>query len=63
MIRYVLAVLFVVTPALAQDTGLAVWGKIHEVFSHPAARIVMSAPTTCRSGLDPATAPRPVRTG
>ena len=35
MFRYVLAVLLLATPALAQDSGLAVWGKIYEVFSHP----------------------------
>jgi hypothetical protein len=35
MIRYLLAMLSVTTPALAQDTGLAVWSKIYEVFSHP----------------------------
>jgi hypothetical protein len=35
MICYVLAMLLMATPALAQDTGLAVWGKIYEVFSHP----------------------------
>ena len=35
MIRYVVAMLLMATPALAQDTGLAVWSKIYEVFSHP----------------------------
>src|SRR5262249_56203374 len=35
MIRYVLATLLMTTSALAQDTGLALWGKIYEVFSHP----------------------------
>jgi hypothetical protein len=35
MIRYVLAMLLITTPALAQDAALAVWGKIYEVFSHP----------------------------
>ena len=35
MIRYVLVMLLMTTPALAQDTGLEVWNKIYEVFSHP----------------------------
>jgi hypothetical protein len=35
MIRYLLVMLCMASPALAQDTGLAVWSKIHEVFSHP----------------------------
>jgi hypothetical protein len=35
MIRLVLVLLFVATPALAQDAGLEAWSKIHEVFSHP----------------------------
>ena len=35
MFRYVLALFLMATPALAQDTGLALWGKIYEVFSHP----------------------------
>jgi hypothetical protein len=35
MIRYVLAMLVIASPALAQDAGLATWSKIHEVFSHP----------------------------
>jgi hypothetical protein len=35
MIYYVFALFLIATPALAQDTGLAVWGKIYEVFSHP----------------------------
>ncbi|HXW24578.1 MAG TPA: hypothetical protein VEK73_07520 [Xanthobacteraceae bacterium] len=35
MIRYVLAMLLMTTPALAQAQGLALWGKIYEVFSHP----------------------------
>lgn len=39
MIRYALAILLIAGPAqaLAQDStpGLALWGKIHEVFSHP----------------------------
>jgi hypothetical protein len=35
MIRYVVAMLLMATPALAQDTGLTVWSKIYEVFSHP----------------------------
>src|SRR5262249_48206298 len=32
---YVLAVLVMATPAVAQDSGLALWSKIYEVFSHP----------------------------
>jgi hypothetical protein len=35
MVRYVLAMLVMTTSAMAQDTGLALWGKIYEVFSHP----------------------------
>jgi hypothetical protein len=35
MIRYVLAILLIATPALAQDQGLQIWRKIYEVFSHP----------------------------
>jgi hypothetical protein len=35
MTRYVLAMLLMASPALAQDPGLAAWSKIHEVFSHP----------------------------
>jgi hypothetical protein len=35
MIRYVLLILLIGSPALAQDPGLAVWSKIHDVFSHP----------------------------
>jgi hypothetical protein len=35
MIRHVLAMLLMASPALAQDPGLAVWSKIHDVFSHP----------------------------
>jgi len=35
MIRYLLAMLSVTTPAFAQNTGLEVWSKIYEVFSHP----------------------------
>jgi hypothetical protein len=35
MTRYVLAMLLMTSPALAQDPGLAAWNKIHEVFSHP----------------------------
>jgi len=35
MIRYVFALLLLATPAVAQDTGLAMWSKIHEVLSHP----------------------------
>jgi hypothetical protein len=35
MIRSVLALLLIATPALAQDDGLAAWGRIYEVFSHP----------------------------
>jgi hypothetical protein len=35
MIRHGLAMLLLATPALAQDTGLATWSKIHAVFSHP----------------------------
>jgi hypothetical protein len=27
--------LLIATPALARDTGLTAWSKIHEVFSHP----------------------------
>jgi hypothetical protein len=52
MIHYVVAMLLMATPALAQDTGLAVWSKIYEVFSHPRCAVAMSALTTCRSGLD-----------
>jgi hypothetical protein len=35
MTRYVPLILLTVTPALAQDTSLAVWDKIYKVFSHP----------------------------
>jgi hypothetical protein len=35
MIRYVLPILLMGSPALAQDPGLPVWSKIHDVFSHP----------------------------
>ena len=35
MTRYVLVILLIAGPALAQDPGLAAWSKIHEVFSHP----------------------------
>jgi hypothetical protein len=35
MISYLLAMLFMAAPALAQDANLAAWSKIHEVFSHP----------------------------
>lgn len=35
MIRYVLPMLIVATPALPQDAGSALWDKIYEVFSHP----------------------------
>jgi hypothetical protein len=34
MIRHAFALVMMATPAFAQDTGLATWGKIHEVFSH-----------------------------
>ena len=57
MIRYVVAMLLMATPALAQDTGLAVWSKIYEVFSHPVAQTAMSVRTICRCGLDPAMGP------
>jgi len=35
MIRHAFALVVMATPAFAQDTGLAAWNKIHEVFSHP----------------------------
>src|SRR4051812_11312964 len=35
MIRLVFVLLFVTTPALAQDAGLGKWSQIYEVFSHP----------------------------
>jgi hypothetical protein len=35
MVRYVLPLLLMASPALAQDPGLPVWSKIHDVFSHP----------------------------
>jgi len=35
MIRHLLAMLLMTTPALAQNTGLVIWGKIYEVLSHP----------------------------
>jgi len=35
MIRVVLLLLSLVGPAQAQDSGLAAWSKIHQVFSHP----------------------------
>ena len=40
MMRYLLLLAVVATPAIAQDKsleaqGLQLWGKIHEVFSHP----------------------------
>jgi len=35
MIRGVLVLLLLGSPALAQDSGLAAWSKIYEVFSHP----------------------------
>ena len=35
MIRHVIPMLLVAAPAFAQETGLAAWGKIYEVFSHP----------------------------
>jgi hypothetical protein len=60
MIRYVLAMLLMAAPALAQDTGSAVWGKIHEVFSHPRC-------TNCHVSSDNvpiwSTGPRRVRMG
>src|SRR5262249_58067056 len=34
MIRHAFALVMMATPAFAQDTGLATWNKIHEVFSH-----------------------------
>ena len=34
-IRYLLAMLLMATPGFAQDTGLSMWRKIYEVFSHP----------------------------
>jgi hypothetical protein len=45
MIRLALVLLFAATPALAQDAGLEVWSKIHEVFSHPRC-------TNCHVGED-----------
>ncbi|MEW6640981.1 MAG: hypothetical protein AB1586_10790 [Pseudomonadota bacterium] len=35
MIRHVLAILLISTPAAAQDQGPQLWSKIYEVFSHP----------------------------
>ena len=35
LIGCLLAVLVLVSPAAAQESGLALWGRIHEVFSHP----------------------------
>jgi hypothetical protein len=35
MWRYAIAMLLMATPTMAQDSGLALWGRIHEVFSHP----------------------------
>jgi hypothetical protein len=35
LIGCLLAMPAMVAPALAQDPGLVLWGKIHEVFSHP----------------------------
>jgi hypothetical protein len=35
VIRHVLAMLAMTTPALAQEPGLALWEKIHAVFAHP----------------------------
>jgi hypothetical protein len=34
-VRYVFPMLLLSSSALAQHTGLAVWSKIHDVFSHP----------------------------
>src|SRR4051812_18174728 len=35
MIRLALVLLFVATPALAQNAGLEAWDKLYKVFSHP----------------------------
>jgi len=35
MVRYLLLLVAMTGPAIAQDNGLQFWGKIHEVFSHP----------------------------
>ena len=35
MVRYFLVMLLMATPAFAQDSGLAAWSKIYDVFSHP----------------------------
>ena len=35
MKRAALALLLIATPAAAQDAGLAAWGRIYEVLSHP----------------------------
>lgn len=35
MIGCALAMLLMAVPAVAQDSGLVLWGKIYEVFSHP----------------------------
>ena len=35
MIRSVLLLFVLVSPALAQEPGLTTWSKIHQVFSHP----------------------------
>ena len=35
MIRYAVVILFIASPAFAQDAGTAAWARIYEVFSHP----------------------------
>ena len=55
MTRYVLVILLIAGPALAQDPGLAAWSKIHEVFSHPRCANCHVGPDNALSGPAPAT--------
>ena len=58
VIRYaVVVILFMSSPAFAQDASTAMWTPIYEVFSHPVAQTAMSVRTICRCGLDPAMGP------
>jgi hypothetical protein len=62
MMRYLLLLVAMTGPAMAQDDGLLLWEKINEVFIR-AARTATSDRITCQCGREQATGQRRDRTG